>query len=298
MTAEWEAQSSIVMQEMNAQPAVELQEDEQHSRPQRNGSLGHAPYVTVTTIWKHLHKNFICAIKHVDRRARLISSAVACQIGRAMAFGYISHELTTNLAAIVTDACTGASTSVQQYLNAVWPACHHSRDLWHKTRKWTIGLGNYCSKRPVPRAPFLYPSIQQSWSDGELLAGKLKRHFVFCAGSCNGDRVRFIQLFSDAAGHYGQKFNWPQVEIQAFKKWLVSLVGDDAEYFINGLQTSATESFHNICNYYCPKGERWNFSIYCCRKNLAALHWNTKQREIQSVVEMKQNIIKKVMLKL
>lgn len=293
---EWKQERARVNCEMNSCLCIKLQEDEQHSRPQRNGSLGHSPYVTVTVIWAA--KKLVCALEHVNRSAKYISSAAACELGRAKAFCYIAQELSTNLLAIVTDACTSAGTSVKRYLISRWPQCSHSHDLWHKTRKWTMGLSDFCSKRPYPHArTYLYQHIYRSWSDGELLIGKLKRHFVFCAHMCDDSRGRFIQLFANAADHYGETFDWPEIEIQAFRDWLTALVEKDAEYFIHGLQTSATESFHNVCNVYCVKGVRWGFESYCMRKNLAALHWNTKQRG-GKVKEMRSLLMKKILCSL
>ena len=291
---EWELERRHVMEEMNRQLSVSFQEDEQHSRPQRNANLGHAPFVTVTMLWGE--RNLICAMEHIDRVVTFMSSAVACMVGRQKAFCYVSHNLTVRVSGIVTDACTGAAKSVGQYLKTIWPLIVHSHDLWHKTRKWTFNLSEFCNQRPYFRAhSYKYPLIQQSFEDGELLVGKLKRHFVFCASNCGGDRSAFINTFSEAAAHYGEIFNWSSMEIQAFKTWLTELVEADAEFFIHGLQTSATESFHNICNIYCPKGVPWSFLNYCCRKYLAALDWNTTQRE-KNVREMLERILNKAML--
>jgi len=146
----WEVECAHVMDEMNTQPSVNLQEDEQHSRPQRNGSLGHAPFVTVTVIWGQ--RKLICALKHVNRILTFSSSAAACLLGRQQAFCYISQNLAARVAGIVTDACTGAGTSVRQYLKVTWPNICHSHDLWHKTRKWVIGLASFCCQKPFPHA--------------------------------------------------------------------------------------------------------------------------------------------------
>ena len=45
------------------------------------------------------------------------------------------------------------------------------------------------------------------------------------------------------------------------------------------LSTSRIESFHSVCNKYCPKGVRYTFFSYCFRKQLAKLHWNAIQAE-------------------
>ena len=127
-----------------------------------------------------------------------------------------------------------------------------------------------------------------------LLVGKLKRHFVFCAHECDGTKDGVIKKFCDAADHYSDKFGWPENEREAFRVWLKSLVEGDAQYFMNGLQTSCTESFHNVCNVYCPKGFHWNFKIYSCRKNIAALAWNTKQGGGE-VKELRLSLIQKIL---
>jgi hypothetical protein len=46
------------------------------------------------------------------------------------------------------------------------------------------------------------------------------------------------------------------------------------QYFLNGTRTSFTESFHNVCNLYYPKGLSMSFAQYKMRKQFAALHWN------------------------
>ena len=140
----WHAMKKEVMHDMNTQFSVDLQEDEQHSRPQRNGSLGHAPYVTVMTIWGA--KKLICSIEHIDRASQQLSSAAACALGRAQSFSYIAQNLIAILVSIITDACTSAGTSVDMYLQVIWTLLQHSHDLWHKTRHWSVGLADFCSQ--------------------------------------------------------------------------------------------------------------------------------------------------------
>jgi hypothetical protein len=60
---------------------------------------------------------------------------------------------------------------------------------------------------------------------------------------------------------------------EALNEFLVSQMGN-YQYFLNGTKTSFTESFHNVCNLYYPKGLFMSFAQYKMRKEFAALHWN------------------------
>ena len=60
------------------------------------------------------------------------------------------------------------------------------------------------------------------------------------------------------------------------QQWLQGRVADDAqlERLRFGTFTSFNESFHAICNKYCPKHDYVEHAEYCRRKSLARLHWN------------------------
>ena len=62
----------------------------------------------------------------------------------------------------------------------------------------------------------------------------------------------------------------------ALKEYLESELGD-CKYFLHGKRTNHTESFHNICNIYCPKGSNISTKIYVMKKQFAALHWNSNK---------------------
>jgi hypothetical protein len=59
---------------------------------------------------------------------------------------------------------------------------------------------------------------------------------------------------------------------EALNEFLVSQM-TNYQYFLNGTKTSYTESFHNVCNLYYPKGLYMSFAQYKMRKEFAALHW-------------------------
>jgi len=58
----------------------------------------------------------------------------------------------------------------------------------------------------------------------------------------------------------------------AIRQFLESQAGD-CSFFLNGKRTNHTESFHNVCNLYCPKGSNISTKIYVMKKQFAALHW-------------------------
>lgn len=60
---------------------------------------------------------------------------------------------------------------------------------------------------------------------------------------------------------------------EALNEFLLSQM-TNYQYFLNGTKTSFTESFHNVCNLYYPKGLYMSFEQYKMRKEFAALHWN------------------------
>jgi hypothetical protein len=83
----------------------------------------------------------------------------------------------------------------------------------------------------------------------------------------------------------GKKYYW-----LALKDFLDSQLGD-CKYFLNGKRTNHTESFHNICNMYCPKGSNISMKMYIMKKQFAALHWNNNKlynnEEIEDNIEWK-----------
>lgn len=69
----------------------------------------------------------------------------------------------------------------------------------------------------------------------------------------------------------------------AVREFLESQVGD-CKYFLNGKRTNHTESFHNVCNLYCPKGSNISTKTYIMKKQFAALHW-TENKQAQQQIE-------------
>ena len=60
------------------------------------------------------------------------------------------------------------------------------------------------------------------------------------------------------------------------KDYLASCVDDDEELesVVELRRTFFAESFHALCNKYCPKQQYVGFRVYVMRKSLARLHWN------------------------
>lgn len=268
---------------------VKVSMDEQYSRPQRNATLGHAPYVSVNVTWEKTGQ--VCASTHVDRDKCAsgsrdkkgstrptfrLTAAQAASFGRKVVFTLLAQMLLVNITHVGTDACSAAGTSVTQYLSPRWPDILHQHDLWHKTKGWSTALKDFSSNRLKKHSrQLLYPCLNALVNKSDTqLAGRLKRHFVWVSNNCEGHPDLFMELWEEAAFHYAQKYSLPENEVEAFTKWLRDLFAKDSKYFLHGMQTSNAESYHSVCNKYCPKGFKWSFSSYSMRKSLATLHWN------------------------
>jgi len=74
-------------------------------------------------------------------------------------------------------------------------------------------------------------------------------------------------------------------EYKQFDLWLHSLVKPTTAMNnkLTGLLaykfTSFSESFHSVCNKYCPKHDYVQYDEYCRRKTKARLHWNEVRSE-------------------
>lgn len=86
-----------------------------------------------------------------------------------------------------------------------------------------------------------------------------------------------MDTFVGAADHYRDKYKIPDNEYQALKDWLTELIKKDIKYYVNGTHTSFCESFHSLCNKLCPKALIKSFTMYCMRKECAAIQWNLKK---------------------
>jgi hypothetical protein len=75
----------------------------------------------------------------------------------------------------------------------------------------------------------------------------------------------------------------------ALKEFLESQLGD-CKYFLHGKRTNHTESFHNICNIYCPKGSNISTKMYIMKKQFAALHWNWNKAMQSGGVEVEMSV--------
>lgn len=84
------------------------------------------------------------------------------------------------------------------------------------------------------------------------------------SGEDEPDEMRITDPYSVGADSYYR---------EALTEFLVSQM-NNYQYFLNGTKTSFTESFHNVCNLYYPKGLTMSFVQYKMRKQFAALHWN------------------------
>lgn len=287
-----EANMEAVCAAMNhAGEDVQLSMDEQYSRPQRNGSLGHAPYCSVNVTWERTGQ--VCCTKHVDRdklvaghrtRAGLtrpryrLTAAQAASLGRKDVFVRLSQQLLVNVSHMATDAASCAGKSVNEHLRPRWPEVAHQHDLWHKTRGWGASLQLLANQKPQKHSrAWSFPQLHELLGDFTTLhqlAGKLKRHFVWVSNNCEGSPDKFLALWQQAGPHYAQKLALPPADAKGLADWLEHLFSKDHSYFLHGLQTSYTESYHSTCNKYCPKGYPWSYCTYQMRKNLATLHWN------------------------
>lgn len=264
---------------MSRSPEPEcLQMDEQWSRPQRNGTLGQAPYCSANVLWDKTAQ--VCSSRHVNRKPpgsqSTMTHAEATTEARAQAFSLLAQELRCEIKAISSDACSTASRDIKQFLTPAWPGLIEQRDLWHKTKSWKTGFTKFARSKPKKGSRlWCYPHLRQAAdAEGKHITGILKKHFVYCSHTCEGSSQTFLDTFCGAASHLAHKYSLPPDEEAALKEWLLDLVRKDHHYFLHGLQTSQTESYHATCNKYYPKGYRFNFQSYCMRKELATLHWN------------------------
>lgn len=70
--------------------------------------------------------------------------------------------------------------------------------------------------------------------------------------------------------------NVPEKEVQFFKLHLTSFLPEEDGFAatVEMRRTYFAESFHALCNKYCPKHQVTRFEMYSHYKALAFLHWN------------------------
>jgi hypothetical protein len=181
--------------------------------------------------------------------------------------------------AIVTtfgvDGCTTALGVFTALILRHWPNAKLGRDNWHKMKEWESKFLSFCEQNTKKYAQDrVRPIISDLYNSGKLQCYKIKKHFIYCANDCNGSAETFRTMFLGLADHYASKYGIPASEVKQFKEFLDTLLGKDLNLYIHGTHTSLCESFHSLCNKYCPKGCIRSFAMYCMLKDLAIIQWN------------------------
>lgn len=249
------------------------QEDEQHSRETRKRG-GQAPYCTAVII--ETITGLIMCRSHVEKKAHL-GKALA-NISQLEVVKLLVTMVALTGAIITTfgvDGCTTALGVFTALILTHWPNAKLGRDNWHKMKEWESKFHAFCEQNTKKYAQDrLRPVICDLYNRGKIQCYKIKKHFIYCANNCNGNAETFREMFLGLADHYASKFDIPAAEVKDFKEFLASLLGKDLHLYVHGTHTSLCESFHSLCNKYCPKGCVQSFAMYCMLKDLAIIQWN------------------------
>ncbi len=254
---------------------LHLQEDEQHSRETRK--RGQAPFCTAVII--ESISRLIMARSHVQKKD-YPGKALAniCQLEVVKTLALLLAVTGVLVATFGVDGCTTALGVFTTYILKQWPLAKLGRDNWHKMKEWGPKLAEFCSKNTKKGAhDRLCPRISELFDAEKLLCYKIKKHFIYCANTCNANVELFRESFIALADHYADKFSIPKVEVTHFMEFLRTLLGKDLHLYIHGTHTSLCESFHSLCNKVCPKACVRSFQMYCMLKDLAIIQWNEKQ---------------------
>jgi len=258
-------------------PGKELrpQEDEQHSRETRK--RGHAPFCTAVVI-ETVTRLVMCR-SHVQK-SDYPGKALA-NVSQLEAVKSLVALLALTGAIVVTfgvDGCTTALGVFTAYILSRWPLAKLGRDNWHKMNDWHTKFETFCSQNTRAYArDRLCPRISELYDTGKLHCYKIKKHFIHCANNCNGSAETFKEMFLGMADYWGDKFDIPDDELVHFRSFLAALLGKDLHLYVNGTHTSLCESFHSLCNKFCPKASVRSFAMYCMLKDLCIIQWNERQ---------------------
>ena len=251
------------------------QEDEQHSRETRK--RGHAPYCTAVIIGS-VTRLVMCR-SHVQKKD--YPDKALANISQVEVVKALVAMLALTGAIVVTFGVDGCSTAIgvfTAFLLSQWPLAKLGRDNWHKMNKWHENLQTFCNQNTKAYArDRLCPRMSELYDAEKIHCYKIKKHFIYCANSCNGNVETFKEMFLGLADYWGDKFDIPEEELVHFRTFLTGLLGKDLHLYVNGTHTSLCESFHSLCNKHCPKALIRSFSMYCVLKYLAIIQWNERQ---------------------
>ena len=233
------------------------QEDEQHSRETRK--RGHAPYCTAVVI-ETVSRLIMCR-SHVQKKDYPGKAlANVCQLEVVKALVAMLALTGAIVVTFVVDGCTTALGVFTTYILSQWPLAKLGRDNWHKMNDWHTKFESFCNQNTKAYArDRVCARMSELYDAGKLHCYKIKKHFIYCANNCNGSADTFKELFLGMAD-YWDKFEIPESELVHFRSFLTGLLGKDLHLYVNGTHTSLCESFHSLCNKYCPQS--WS-SIIC-----------------------------------
>lgn len=258
--------------------------DEQHSRPQRMGTQ--APYATATFICSKTRK--IIVQGHADEA---ICKAYNCLSKEKASRNHGMWYLASNLSKIdhfVSDESSGAATSIRTIVKAIprHEGLQHHYDVWHKQRKVVKKFNAFRNQRWKPRGPYLYPELQK------IPIAFFKKHWDYsCENALGSEYLFHCHWLSFLERSVGAGFVTScSFSYEGLGLFLLETALDEKHYLL-GLRTANCESFHAVANMYCPKGMDQTFKMYCCRKSLARLHWNSALDSPEKVWQIKRWLI-------
>lgn len=207
---------------------------------------------------------------------------------------------------IVDDGCASFAKSFHDTIAPDYPDAKEQTCVWHETKN-LVSKSEFdkLSSRTVVRGPFKFPILQKLIDTDVLTLDMAKRHFEWSVrhADCNVNALKdnlvylifsfhdyFINLIY-ISRNKGLEYLLKGVDLpektadyRAFRAFLEGCVSDDKrlERILLYKFTSFNESFHALCNKYCPKSEYVGYAAYCRRKTLARLHWNQVRRDGRS----------------
>lgn len=192
---------------------LDVQADEQHSRPQRF-TYGHAPF-TSAVVMNSAAPHQILAFEHVDNSV-IENTTEKTQAGTPVkSKAKLSHILAfksmlsygrVTLRSIAVDQAADAITDIESILRPQWNDLKINFSLWHKTypihNKWKI----FVSQRVKKRGHFKYPKLHELVESNQFPSSKWKNHFIQCSNKANGDAKQFLKMFLHAPDHWARKY--------------------------------------------------------------------------------------------